>query len=215
MGSVEAAARILWDYHDLRLEPPTLSDIILVMGSHDLRVAEHGAELMLKGLARWLVLSGGFGKVTPDEWKSPEAEMFREVARRRGVPDEQIIVEQEATNTGENVTFSRRLLEARDVTVTSGVLVSKTYMKRRSYATACKQWPEVDWSTSSPQSTILDSFGSEVSPDRTINLMVGDLQRIQLYARIGYQVPQDIPGHVWAAYEDLIDAGYDEFVISG
>jgi hypothetical protein len=44
--------------------------------------------------------------------------------------------------------------------------------------------------------------------------MVGDLQRIRLYPEKGYQIFQEIPDDVWAAYEELVAAGYDRHLIT-
>ena len=38
--------------------------------------------------------------------------------------------------------------------------------------------------------------------------MVGDLQRLMVYGRKGWSVPQDIPAAVIEAYEGLVGAGY-------
>ena len=46
-----------------------------------------------------------------------------------------------------------------------------------------------------------------------ISIMVGDLQRIRRYAERGFQIPQEIPDHVWAAYEELVRAGYDQRLV--
>ena len=43
--------------------------------------------------------------------------------------------------------------------------------------------------------------------------MVGDLQRIRLYAGRGFQIHQDIPDDVWRDYEDLVEAGYDKYLV--
>jgi len=43
--------------------------------------------------------------------------------------------------------------------------------------------------------------------------MVGDLQRIRVYADKGYQIPQDIPDDVWNAFEQLVQAGYDKYLV--
>ena len=43
--------------------------------------------------------------------------------------------------------------------------------------------------------------------------MVGDLQRIRVYAERGFQIPQEIPDEVWAAYEELVHAGYDSRLV--
>ena len=58
-----ALAKTLWDYHHMGHRPEK-SDSILVLGSHDLRVAERGAELYLQGLAPILIFSGGLGNLT-------------------------------------------------------------------------------------------------------------------------------------------------------
>ena len=40
------------------------SDLILVLGSHDTRVAERGAELFLNNYAPLILFSGGLGNLT-------------------------------------------------------------------------------------------------------------------------------------------------------
>jgi hypothetical protein len=34
------------------------------------------------------------------------------------------------------------------------------------------------------------------------------LQRIRIYPEKGFQIPQEIPDHVWAAFEELVARGY-------
>ena len=43
--------------------------------------------------------------------------------------------------------------------------------------------------------------------------MVGDLQRLRVYAEKGFQAPVEVPDEIWAAYERLVAAGYDQYVI--
>ena len=38
--------------------------------------------------------------------------------------------------------------------------------------------------------------------------MVGDFQRLMIYARRGWSEPQEIPDDVMDAYQDLVAAGY-------
>src|SRR5947207_10454205 len=118
-NEVRRLARILWEFHALDLGLQR-SDFVLAMGSHDLRVAKHAAELVLAGMAPILVVSGGLGKVTRDGTEPPEGERFATVALEQGVPGDKIIVEGTATNTGENITRSRDLLARRDIPVQSG-----------------------------------------------------------------------------------------------
>ncbi|HEY8462040.1 MAG TPA: YdcF family protein, partial [Blastocatellia bacterium] len=126
---IDELAQKVWDYHHLnhKLEK---SDVILALGSNDLRVAEYAAELYLRGLAPLVVFSGNVGALTRERFDRPEAELFAEIALRRGVPESAILIEAESTNTGENVVFSRRLLESKGIDPESLILVQKPYMER-------------------------------------------------------------------------------------
>lgn len=212
-ADIQNAAQKLWNYHCIEKYPKTPVDIILALGSHDMRVAQHAANLTIHGVGTTLVVSGGSGKVTTGIWSKPEAEVFSEVASQMGVSSDKIIVEPQARNTGENITLSRDLLALENIEVKSGILVSKPYMRRRALATAEKQWPEVEWGVDSPSTEMLDYASKDTPLDRMLNLMVGDLQRLDLYAREGFQTHQDIPGDVWDAWKVLVDEGYDQFVI--
>src|ERR1700744_6282455 len=148
-------ARKLWDYHHLN-HLPAASDCILVLGSHDLRVADRGAELYLQGLAPIVIFSGGLGNVTRGIWKDPEADRFARIALDMGVPAEAIFIENKSTNTGENIQFTRKLLDEKGLHPNHFLLVQKPYMERRSYATFKKQWPDKDLLVTSPQIAVED-----------------------------------------------------------
>ena len=47
-----------------------------------------------------------------------------------------------------------------------------------------------------------------------ICIIVGDLQRMVVYAQKGYQIPQEIPTHVWEAFEALTAMGYTDELVS-
>ena len=206
---VLAEARKLWDYHHLN-HIPAVADCILVLGSHDLRVANRGAELYLQGLAPILLFSGGLGNVTRGIWKDPEADRFARIALDMGVPAEAIFIENQSTNTGENILFTQRLLEEKGLHPQTFLLVQKPYMERRSYATFKKHWPDKDLIVTSPQLSFEDYPNEEIPMQRVINIMVGDLQRIKIYPAKGFQIPMDIPEEVWAAYEKLVAWGFTE-----
>lgn len=206
----------LWRYHGMnqRLER---ADALLVLCSYDTSVAERGAQLFLEGWAPLLIFSGGLGAITRNLWSEPEAELFARVARQMGVPDERILVETRSTNTGENVRFTRRLLEERGLDPESFILVQKPYMERRAYATFKRYWPEKRAVVTSPrfdlEEYLKNHSNGALSEDEIVCIMVGDLQRIRLYPERGFQIPQEIPDEVWAAYEELVKAGYDKHLI--
>lgn len=206
-------AETLYAYHSECESTLAQADFILVLGSHDLRVAEHAARLFLGGYAPLLVCSGGLGKVTSELWTRPEAEIFAARCRKLGVPQESIILETKSKNTGENFAFSKMLLAEESIFPKTGIAVCKPYMARRAWATGAKQWPEVEWHPSVPPLSFRDYLSPETPLDETINLMVGDLQRLRVYAECGFQVPVAIPATVWAAYERLVADGYDKYVI--
>ena len=49
-----------------------------------------------------------------------------------------------------------------------------------------------------------------VSKDAWINVLVGDIQRMKVYAERGLQEKVDIPDNVWEAYKELVKRGYDK-----
>ena len=213
---IEALAETIWNYH-LMKHQVAKADAILVLCSHDERVAERGAELFLEGWAPLLIFSGGHGAITKTLWSEPEAERFARIAESMNVPRESILVEPNSTNTGENIKFTKQLLAQRGLDPQRFILVQKPYMERRSYATFRRFWPEKEVVVTSPQVSFREYLanyanGNIASAD-VVSIMVGDLQRIKLYPALGYQIPQEIPDDVWAAFEDLVRAGYDKYLI--
>ncbi len=211
---VRELARVLWDYHVV-LAPIDRADFILALGSHDERVAMHAASLYRMGLADHFVASGGAGKVTGGIWQDPEAERYADVAASMGVPRHMTLVENGASNTGENLTRTRELLSVRGLHADKGILVPKPYMARRSLHTAQAQWSDVRWQVSVPPIGF-DSYATEDVPEeRMINLLVGDLQRMWVFAEKGFQSPAEVPASARHAYEELVTLGFDQFVMKG
>ncbi len=213
---IKGLAEKLWDYLKLNHQIEK-SDAILVLCSHDKRVAERAAQLFLEDWAPLLIFSGGLGSITRTFWTEPEADQFAAIAIRMGVPQENILIENRSTNTGENLRFTRRLLFEKGIDPQKFIVVQKPYMERRSFATFRKIWPQKEVTVTSPQAAFdeyLDSHANEeLSADEVISIMVGDLQRIKVYAEKGYQIQQEIPPEVWSAYEELVRAGYNRHLI--
>ena len=209
-------AETLWNYH-LMKHQVAKADAILVLCSHDERVAERGAQLFLEGWAPLLIFSGGQGAITKALWDEPEAERFARIALSLNVPRESILVEPASTNTGENVQFTKKLLAERGLEPQKFIVVQKPYMERRSYATFRRYWPEKEVVVTSPQVSFRDYLAEysnrSLSAADVVGIMVGDLQRIKLYPALGFQIAQEIPDEVWGAFERLVRAGYDKYLI--
>lgn len=210
---IELLAKKLWDYHHMN-QSLEKADCILVLGSHDLRVAERGAELYLQGYAPLIIFSGGLGRLTKDIWKESEAEKFAQVAGDVCVPKEAMLIENKSSNTGENILFTQQLLKEKGLNPKSFIVVQKPYMERRTYATFKKHWPDKNLLVTSPQLTFEEYPNIEISLEKVINIMVGDLQRIKIYPEMGFQIAQEIPEDVWESYEKLVELGYNKQLVN-
>ena len=210
--TTDQLAQTLWDYMCLKheLEP---SDVILVLGSNDLRVAAHAADLYLRGLAPWVVFSGNVGRLTEGVFTKTEAEAFADVALAKGVPASAILLEPRSTNTGENIDMSRELLAAHGLDPQRLIVVQKPYMERRGYATFMKRWPGKEVRMSSPPLSFEDYPNELLPKDFIIHVLVGDVQRIRVYSDKGFQIPQPMPEAVWAAFEELVGRGYTHHLV--
>ena len=117
-------------------------------------------------------------------------------------------MEPHATNTAQNLELSRRLLAEHGIAASSVLLMSRPHQQRRAYATCRKVWPEVDVvCASNPLS--LDAYVESIDTARkVIDMLVGDTQRIEVYAECGFAIPQPLPDDVHAAFERLVAAGF-------
>ena len=167
------------------------------------------------GYGELLVISGGLGKLTKNMFTKSEAEIFADIAIKKGVPREKILVEPNASNTSENVLFTYELLKEKNITPKSLILVQKPYMERRTYATFMKQWPgdKASVTVTSPLLSYADYMNYHIPKREVLSIMVGDLQRIREYPKLGFQIEQSIPNRVWAAYQKLVSAGYTQHLI--
>ncbi|MFI0537049.1 YdcF family protein [Streptomyces scabiei] len=205
-------ATLIWNYHQMGHELRPCSAAI-GLGSHDLGVATAAADLYRAGLYPVVVFSGGNSPTTRARFPRGEAVHYREHALSLDVPDEAILVESKAANTGQNITISRELLAEAGVEVDSLLLISKPYMERRSYATCRKLWPEADVVCASEPLELDDYIKSIGDEKLVVDMLVGDLQRVIEYPKLGFAVEQDVPGDVHDAYERLLRAGFDSRLI--
>ncbi|MCU8595871.1 MULTISPECIES: YdcF family protein [Streptomyces] len=200
-------AESLWDYHQLGHSPRPCS-VAIGLGSHDLGVADTAVELYKRGMAPLLVFTGATSPTTRDRMPRGEAVHYRERAVELGVPSTDVLVEPRARNTGENIRFSRELLEGAGIHVASVLLISKPYEERRAYATARKLWPEVEVVSASTPMTFGQYVDSIQDARLVIDMLVGALQRLLIYPDQGFMISQQVPDDVLHAYERLCRNGF-------
>lgn len=207
-------AEVIWDFHRMhhRLRP---CDAAIVLGCNDIGVAARAAELYHAGLFSTLVFTGGNSPSTVETFPRGEAVHFRERALELGVPDSVILLEPEASNTGQNISFSRRVLATAGIDPTTVLLISMPYMERRSFATARKLWPEVEVVCASAPLSLDEYVEGIGDAGLVIAMMVGDLQRVMEYPKRGFAIEQHVPQQVHAAYDSLVASGFDSHLIRG
>ena len=203
--------KILWDFMHMghSLEK---ADVIVGFGCYDEDIPRRCAELFHRGFAPFVCFSGGLGRNTSGIWSKSEAERFAAIAIAEGVPEERIILENKSTNSAENLLFTPRVLAEAGVKAEKIIAVHKPYMERRLWAAMQVYWPNVQAVYTSPQVTVEEHIAHAEKIGMTrrgvIETIVGDVQRMELYAEKGYQVPVEIPGEVRAAFDALVKAGY-------
>lgn len=120
------------------------ADLLFVFGTREdveLRV-DKAFRLWREGFFRWAIVSGG---VTPGSDIS-ECEIIAGAMVARGIPDDIILREDRATNTGENVIFSLPIIDAALglATIRSVICLGNTWTARRYPMTLHRHWPEVE-----------------------------------------------------------------------
>ncbi|MBA8877810.1 YdcF family protein [Phyllobacterium myrsinacearum] len=202
--AIEAAARVLWDFH-LVYDPLSPADLIIGLGSYDLRVADRCAKLFDQGLAPKILFTGKAGNWTNHLYDTTEAEAFAAHAKGAGVAADAILIEPNATNIGENIRFARAMAgEA----IKHIIIVTKPQTQRRAFATVRAQWPDVNALVTAPLHGFEDQPLTTYPLDKLIHEMVGDIKRMIDYPAQGFQIVQDIPVSVHDAYQFLVQAGY-------
>ncbi|WP_299155210.1 YdcF family protein [uncultured Tateyamaria sp.] len=130
---------VLWDFHRIRSELGP-ADWAVALGSYDTTVATEAAKLRLQGTVEKILFTGHFGNWTRGTFDNTEAETFAAIAVAEGVQSDDVFLEKDATNIGENIDFSKRIL-GNSVSV---VFVAKPQTMKRCFATVMKKWTGID-----------------------------------------------------------------------
>ncbi|MBQ3209887.1 MAG: YdcF family protein [Oscillospiraceae bacterium] len=203
--------KIIWDWMRLGQEAES-ADCIVGFGCINDDIAIRCAQLYKDGYAPVVLFSGGLGRNTKSRWSSSEAERYRDIAVELGVPENVILIENRSSNTGENITFSREILKAHGLADKKLLCVHKPFMERRVWAAMKAYWPEADFTMTSPlldmEEYIERTMAQDMTEKAVIDVIVGDVQRMEIYAEKGFQIPQPLPDYVRSAFENMVALGY-------
>ena len=204
--------KVLWDY----LRYPCVlqkADCIIGFGNYNCDIALRASQLFRDGYAGKVLFSGGLGRNTLGLQSMTEADRFAETAIKDGMNPRDVLIENRSSNTAENIRFARKLLEDNQIYAQKLIIVHQPFMERRIKAAFDVYWPEVKIMTTSFE-TDIDTFFEHavkygVTEKMVVEEVVGDFQRMELYADKGWQSRQEIPPSAWDAYNELIKLGFD------
>ena len=197
----------IWNYLKLN-QKPTKADIIIVGGSQDLETVNYAIDLYKQGIASKILFTGGYGKYTKN-WTETEAETFAKIAIEKGVNKDDILIEKESKNTGENILFAQKILEnTPSVTHNKIILIHKPYMERRFLNTFLKQWT-LDYNSVTVTSQNI-SFEEYLTQNKThpnpksfLQAILLDFAKIKDYSGT-HQINDIIEDDLWQVYEELL-----------
>jgi uncharacterized SAM-binding protein YcdF (DUF218 family) len=187
------------------------ADAIVVCCSYDLRVCDYACELIRSGVAPRLVVTGGLGNWTRHLWSFPEAHVFSHRALANGLDPGCILMEDRATNFGENIAFTRELLpEAQRI-----VFVTKPNAVLRVSLIIPVQWPEITAFVDSPELAFPEDVSNMIGVIGVIHEMVGDIDRIMKYPDKGFQIPHQLPPSIMESWNALVGEGFNRHLVTG
>lgn len=206
--------KVVWDYLRVRQSRPEYMPgcpgdiLIMVLGSPDLAVAVHAADLLKQGVADTAVVSGGCrlpGTLSPQL----EADVIAELIEAQGVSGSRLIRERQSQNTSEHFLKTEKLLRGSGIAGGENppkfvLLVATPVAERRALATGRQRWKDSQfWISGIPET--YDAYMSRNNRSLALSRMVGEIDRILTYPEFEYMTAPDEPvtARVKAAYKRL------------
>ena len=173
-------------------DEPEKVDIIFIPGSSNWVLAETAARLYKEGKAEKIMPSGmyfyQFGRfmnerVTDERYKGvyrTEAEFLASVLVKNGVPGEDVIKEERATNTYENAIYSKELLREMKFRIKSAIICPQAFHARRALMTYSHLFPDTKLYVvpTNTQNITLDNW---YNTERGRQVVLGELRKCGEY----------------------------------
>lgn len=170
-------------------DTPTDADIIMVPGGSHPELPEAAAQLYHEEYAP-LILIGGGVSITTGKFPGPksktkiysgnyqtEYEFYLDVLQKNDVPDEAIIGEDQSSFTRENGIYARQLIDEKQISVRSALIVCKAFHARRCLMAYQAAFPAVDF-------YVIPVSGYDITKENwyqyeeSITRVMGELRRI-------------------------------------
>lgn len=218
LKNIEKELETIWNYMVLN-EPVQKSDLIIGCGCQSLTIPITCADLYKKGYADKIIFAGGLGKITKNNFNKPEAEIYKEIAIKEGIPEEKIWIENKSTNTGDNFRFSKQIIEKENWDIRKILIVHNKFSERRTLSSAKAIIKDKELHITSADVSFKEFIERLQNREenriiKIISSIVGDIQRMIIFPQFGWQIKQDVPQEVIEAYKKLKNMGFNEFVMS-
>ncbi len=215
---IKEKLEMIWNYMKLQ-EPLEKCDIIIGCGCASLDIPVKCADLLKKGYGKKIIFAGGKGKITKDNFQKSESEIYKEIALKQGIKEEDILIENKSTNTGDNFKFALKIIENNNLKADKILIVHKPMNERRTLATAralIKDKQLFITSTDMSFEEYFEILNSKSYEDifKEISVIIGDIQRLIIYPQFGWLVEMEVPDKVKECYFTLKELGFNKYIIS-
>ncbi|WP_297630464.1 YdcF family protein [uncultured Clostridium sp.] len=173
-------------------DKPVEADIIFIPGASKYEISEKASELYIKGFAKKIMPAGKYSsknnRFISENTKGTryegiyetDCEFCKKVLIDNGVAKEDIIEEDESTNTKENAFFSQRILEKEKIKVKKAIICCQAFHARRVLMTYSWAFPEVKFYIV-PVNTQGISKGNWFENEYGISRVLGEVKKCGTY----------------------------------
>jgi uncharacterized SAM-binding protein YcdF (DUF218 family) len=201
--SLHSLAKSLFNFLYLRDEL-SIADAIVGFGHFDEKIPFHCGKLYSQGYGKFIIFTGGVGAGSTGLNK-PEAQVFSDKLCQHfpEIQREKVVLEDQSTNTSENIQFTLSLLEQKYSAFLAPnglrklVLVANAYRQRRVWLTCKKILKNIELINNPPNTDFEMEMAMFSSLGENLYVhMINEMERIKTYPAKGFieysRIPDDI-----------------------
>ena len=211
------ALKELWNYMRLNQQLEKC-DLIIGCGCSNLEIPVKCAQLFKEGYAPKILFSGGLGKITKDYFNKSEAEIYKDIAIKQGINAEDILIETNSTNTGDNFRFAFNILNANNIKADKILIVHSPLSERRTLSSAKAILKGKELLITSPDISFEEFLDyleeNNLNAIDIISVIIGDIQRMIIYPQFGWQIENKVPDTVISSYKFLKELGFTKYILT-